>query len=238
MLQVEHLTKKYEKTLANDDLSFTVQPGELCVIAGPNGAGKSTAIKCIAGLLRFSGSILVCGEGNKTLPAKRLLGYAPEFPALYSLLTVGEHMEFIARAYKLGEGWRERSDEMLNRLELNDKRNKVGKELSKGMQQKVSLACALLPEPKVLLLDEPLVGLDPHAIKELKAMLREEREAGCSILVSTHMLNSVENMWDSVLIMTKGRIKRRVGRDEMGGESLESLFFEITEGKITEGEAK
>ncbi len=230
MLQVENLTKKYTKTLANDDVSFTVDPGEICVLAGPNGAGKSTAIKCVVGLLRFSGRILIGGHGNKTVEAKRLLGYAPEFPALYTLLTVDEHLEFIARAYKLEAGWEERANALLERFELADKRDKLGKELSKGMQQKVSLACALLPEPKVLMLDEPLVGLDPHAIKELKAMLLELKASGCSVIISTHMLESVDNLCDSVLIMTSGRIARRILRSEIEEENLLNLFFEITEG--------
>ncbi len=230
MLQVENLTKKYTKTLANDDVSFTVDPGEICVLAGPNGAGKSTAIKCVVGLLRFSGRILIGGHGNKTVEAKRLLGYAPEFPALYTLLTVDEHLEFIARAYKLEAGWEERANTLLERFELADKRDKLGKELSKGMQQKVSLCCALLPEPKVLMLDEPLVGLDPHAIKELKAMLLELKASGCSVIISTHMLESVDNLCDSVLIMTSGRIARRILRSEIEEENLLNLFFEITEG--------
>ena len=230
MLQVENLTKKYTKTLANDDVSFTVDPGEICVLAGPNGAGKSTAIKCVVGLLRFSGRILIGGYGNKTVEAKRLLGYAPEFPALYTLLTVDEHLEFIARAYKLEAGWEERANTLLERFELADKRDKLGKELSKGMQQKVSLACALLPEPKVLMLDEPLVGLDPHAIKELKEMLLELKASGCSVIISTHMLESVDNLCDSVLIMTNGRIARRILRHEIEQENLLNLFFEITEG--------
>ncbi len=231
MLQVENLTKKYTKTLANDDVSFTVDPGEICVLAGPNGAGKSTAIKCVVGLLRFSGRILIGGHGNKSVEAKRLLGYAPEFPALYTLLTVDEHLEFIARAYKLEAGWEERANTLLERFELDDKRDKLGKELSKGMQQKVSLACALLPEPKVLMLDEPLVGLDPHAIKELKEMLIELKASGCSVMISTHMLESVDNLCDSVLIMTNGRIARRILRHEIEGENLLKLFFEITEGE-------
>ncbi len=231
MLQVENLAKKYNKTLANDDVSFTVDPGEICVLAGPNGAGKSTAIKCVVGLLRFSGRILIGGHANKTVEAKRLLGYAPEFPALYTLLTVDEHLEFIARAYKLEAGWEARADSLLTRFELADKRDKLGKELSKGMQQKVSLCCALLPEPKVLMLDEPLVGLDPHAIKELKAMLLELKASGCSVMISTHMLESVDNLCDSVLIMTNGRIARRILRSEIEEENLLNLFFEITEGK-------
>lgn len=231
MLEVTNLTKKYSKTLANDNLNFQVNPGEIAVLIGPNGAGKSTAIKCIAGLLRFNGIITVCGQPNKSVEAKRSFGYIPELPAPIETLTVGEHLEFIARAYRV-EHWEERADALLKRMELDDKRKKLGKELSKGMQQKLSICCALLPQPKVVLLDEPLVGLDPHAIKELKTMLTELKEQGCAILVSTHMLDSVEELWDKALIMMNGKIAaiRTRAEIENSGEDLEQLFFAITEG--------
>lgn len=231
MLQVCGLTKKYNKLLANDDLNFTVNDGEIAILAGPNGAGKSTAIKCIAGLLRFHGDVLICGHENKSVEAKRCFGYIPEMPAPIEMLTVDEHMEFIARAYRL-RNWRERADSLLERMELYDKKDKLGKELSKGMQQKVSICCALLPQPKVLLLDEPLVGLDPHAIKQLKDMLLELRSSGCTVLESTHMLDSVRDVWDKALIMVNGKIAavRTRAEVEKTGESLEELFFSITEG--------
>lgn len=237
MLEVSNLTKKYHKTLANDNLNFQIQPGEIAVLIGPNGAGKSTAIKCIAGLLRFNGIISVCGFPNKSLEAKRCFGYIPEMPAPIETLTVYEHLEFIARAYKV-ENWQEKADALLVRMELDDKRKKLGKELSKGMQQKLSICCALLPEPKVILLDEPLIGLDPHAIKELKTMLLELKSSGCAILVSTHMLDSVEELWDKALIMMDGRIAANRTRTEIEstGEDLEQLFFAITEGGQAGGE--
>lgn len=231
MLEVHNLTKRYGKLTANDDLNFEVEDGEIAVLCGPNGAGKSTAIKCISGLLRFQGNILFDGKPNKSLEAKRSFGYIPELPAPIETLTVEEHMEFIARAYRV-ENWKMRSDELLTRMEMDDKRSKLGKELSKGMQQKLSICCALLPQPKTILLDEPLVGLDPHAIKELKAMLLELRDAGCSILLSTHMLDSVRDFWDKVLIMMGGHIAavRTRAEVEQSGEDLEQLFFSITEG--------
>ena len=167
MLKVSHLTKEYGKVLANDNISFTVNDGEIAVLAGPNGAGKSTVIKCISGLLRFKGEIFIDGHPNKTIEAKKVFGYIPEIPAPFDVLTVEEHMEFTARAYKL-ENYTQRLQELLKRMELWDKKDKLGKELSKGMQQKLSICCALLPNPKVLLFDEPFVGLDPHAIKEHK----------------------------------------------------------------------
>ncbi len=230
MINVSHLTKKYGRFKANDNLSFTVSDGEIAVLAGPNGAGKSTAIKCIAGLLRFSGEIEICGHNNKSADAKRILGYIPEIPAPFELLTVWEHMEFIARAYRL-ENWEERAEKLINRMELDDKRNKFGKELSKGMRQKISICCALLIQPKAVLFDEPFVGLDPHAIKELKAMLSEMRGNGTSVIISTHMLESVEEFWDKVFIMMNGRIEAERDRKivEQSGENLEELFFSITE---------
>lgn len=230
MLTVSNLTKSYDRLLANDDVSFEVQPGEIAVLMGPNGAGKSTAIKCIAGLLRFHGNILVCGMPNKKAEARRVFGYVPELPALFPLLTVWEHIEFISRAYQL-QDWRERAEALLDRMELTDKKEKLGQELSKGMQQKLSLCCALLPQPKVIMLDEPLVGLDPHAIKELKTILTELRDQGCAVLVSTHMLDSVAEFWDKALIMKSGKIMaiRTRGEMEENGENLEQLFFSITE---------
>lgn len=237
MLEVSNLTKKYHKTLANDNLNFQVQSGEIAVLIGPNGAGKSTAIKCIAGLLRFNGIISVCGFPNKSVEAKRSFGYIPEMPTPIETLTVYEHLEFIARAYRV-ENWQEKADALLVRMELADKRKKLGKELSKGMQQKLSICCALLPEPQVILLDEPLIGLDPHAIKELKTMLMELKSSGCAILVSTHMLDSVDELWDKALIMINGKIAAIRTRAEIqsSGEDLEQLFFAITEGVPASGE--
>jgi ABC-2 type transport system ATP-binding protein len=232
MLNVDNLTKKYGKVIANDMLTFSVPAGAVTVLAGPNGAGKSTAIKAMAGLLRFSGSITIDNHPNKSTEAKRILGYVPESPAVYGLLTVDEHMEFIARAYELKEGWKDRADDLMERFELQDKRKKLGKELSKGMQQKVSLCCALLTQPKVLLVDEPMVGLDPHAIKALKQVITEERDKGTAVLISTHLLDSVEDIWDRILILVQGKIAAERGRAQMinSGESLEDLFFEVTEG--------
>lgn len=198
LLRIENVTKKYGKTVANSDISFSVNAGETAVLLGPNGAGKSTIIKCIAGLLRFSGKILICGEPNKTLPAKRELGYIPELPAVYELLTVEEHLEFIRRAYRVeDDGY---GNSLLERLELDDKRKKLGRELSKGMQQKLSICCALVHRPRVL--------------------------------ISTHMIESVEDYWDVAHIMMNGRFAatKRNTPEDTASQSLEDLFFEITEG--------
>ncbi len=235
MIEVNAMTKKYGKLIANDNISLTVNKGELSVLLGPNGAGKSTLIKSVCGLLRFEGSVTVGGHDNHTKEAKKLLGYVPEFPVLYPMLTVAEHLEFIAKAYRLDD-WEGKAKELLERFELDDKKMKLGKELSKGMQQKVSVCCALLPEPKAVIFDEPLVGLDPHGIRELKAVISGLRDNGCALLVSTHMIESVEENWDVTYIMVKGRIERVCRRSDIGAEqSLEDVYFAITEGKTREG---
>lgn len=232
MFEVKNVTKRYGKVLANRDISFSVGDGQIAILLGPNGAGKSTIIKCITGLLRFEGEITINGSPNKSIEAKQMLGYVPEMPAVYDLLTVYEHMEFIGRAYRL-ENWQQQADQLLERFELDDKKEKLGKELSKGMQQKLSICCALLHQPQVIIFDEPMVGLDPHAIKQLKEMFRELRDRGATILISTHMLDSVEDYWDVAHIMMNGEFAATRYRTQIeeSGESLEDLFFSITEGQ-------
>ena len=232
MLEVSHVTKKYGKVTACDDVSFCLEPGSVTVLLGPNGAGKSTLMKSVIGFLKFEGVITVGGYPNKTVEARRLLGYIPEMPSLYPNLTVSEHMEFLARAYKLTD-YKGNVDELFRRFELEDKRRKFGDELSKGMQQKLNICLGLLPEPRVILLDEPMIGLDPHAIKELKLIVEELRSRGCTLLVSTHIIDSVDMLWDRALIMDAGQIRANVGREELAerGETLEQLFFDVTEGQ-------
>jgi ABC-type multidrug transport system ATPase subunit len=180
--------------------------------------------------LRFQGNITVGGWDNLLPDAKRLLGYAPEFPSLYPMLTVYEHLEFIAKAYRL-EDWQGYAEELLKRFEMDDKRDKLGKELSKGMQQKTSVCCALLPRPKAVILDEPLVGLDPHGIREIKTVITDLKASGCALLVSTHNIESVEEDWDTTCIMVKGKIASVCRRGELPeGRSLEDIYFSITEG--------
>lgn len=229
MIHAENITKRYRKFLANDQVCVDVQPGELAVLLGPNGAGKSTLIKCICGLLRFEGAVTIDGHDNHTSQAKRLLGYIPEFPTLYPMLTVEEHLEFIARAYRLTD-WKERAEDLMARFELDDKKNKLGKELSKGMQQKVSVCCALLPKPKAVIFDEPLVGLDPHGIRELKAMMVNLKQEGCAMLVSTHMIESMEENWDITYIMKQGKVANVCRREDVAEGKLEELYFAVTEG--------
>lgn len=232
MIQVQGVTKKYGKVLANDHLDFTVEDGAITVLLGPNGAGKSTIIKSMAGFLRYEGRITINGYDNKSTEAKREIAYIPEIPALYRNLTVAEHMEFIARAYRLKD-YKSYVEELLDRFELTDKKQKFGDELSKGMQQKLSICCGLLPKPMNILMDEPMIGLDPHAIKEVKLLLGEMREQGCAVLISTHMIDSVDMLWDRTLIMQQGNIAANLCRHDLerSKESLEEMFFRITEGE-------
>ena len=236
MLTVSHVTKRYHKVVANDNITFDLPDGQIGILLGPNGAGKSTIIKCIVGFLKYQGRISIDGEANKTISAKRIVGYIPEIPSLYPNLTVDEHMEFIARAYKLTD-YKEYKDALLTRFDLVDKKKKFGDELSKGMQQKLSICCGLLPKPKLVLFDEPMIGLDPHAIKELKKLFVELKEEGCSLLVSTHMIDSIEELWDTTFIMQGGKIAATVSKEYVtdGTKTLEDIFFEITEGQTDEG---
>ena len=233
MIEVRNLTKKYGNTKVVDNVSLDIEKGKMISLIGPNGAGKSTIIKSIMGFLKYEGNITVNGMNNKSIDAKAIMGYVPEIPSLYPNLTVEEHMEFIARAYKL-KNYEDYKNELLDRFELSDKKKKFGDELSKGMQQKVSICCGLLPKPKLVLFDEPMIGLDPHAIKELKLIMSELKEQGCMVLVSTHMIDSVEELWDTTYIMKNGHVEAVVNKEDVenGDKKLEDIFFEITEGKV------
>ncbi|AEB74987.1 ABC transporter ATP-binding protein [Clostridium botulinum] len=230
MIKIENLTKEYHKVLAVNNMSFEVNDGEIAVLLGPNGAGKSTTIKCISGLLRYKGSIEIQGYKNKTLEAKRLFSYVPETPVLYDMLTIYEHLEYIANAYKI-DNYEKKADILLKQFELHDKKDKLGKELSKGMQQKVSICCGLLTEPKVILFDEPMIGLDPKAIKELKKVFLDLKERGCTVIISTHIIDSIDDIWDKAIIVNKGNIVFETTRENLKTkeESLEEIFFEVTE---------
>ncbi len=231
MLDVKNVTKKYGKTIAVNDVSFELEPGTITVLLGPNGAGKSTVMKSIIGFLKYDGTITVNGIPTKIPEARKILGYVPEMPSLYPTLTVREHMEFIARAYRMAN-YKDRINTLLEKFELDDKDKKFGDELSKGMQQKLNLCLGLLPDPQVILLDEPMIGLDPHAIKELKNTIEELRAQGKTLLVSTHIIDSVDMLWDKTIIMQGGFVKSIVTKNELDaqGKTLEELFFEVTEG--------
>ncbi len=229
MLDIRNLTKEYGKYKAADDVSFAVGSGEIGILLGPNGAGKSTVIKSIAGLLRYKGKIFINGKESRSTEAKKVFAYVPELPAMYEALTVREHIDFIIHAYHVQAG-EDEVRSLLERFELQDKQDKLGDELSKGMMQKVSICCALIIRPQVILLDEPMVGLDPAAIKELKQVILELKEAGVTVLISTHMLEMVKDLWDIMFVMEKGHIVAAYRKSEVKEEDLEELFFHVTEG--------
>lgn len=235
MLEVNGLIKRYEKQNAVNNISFSLEGGEVVGLIGPNGAGKSTTMKCIVGLLRkTAGTITLGGHDHLSVAAKKLFSYIPETPHVYDLLTVKEHLQFIAQAYGVKE-WKSKAEDLMNTYDLFDKQDKLGRDLSKGMRQKVSICCALLPDPEVLFFDEPMIGLDPKAIKNTKRIFGELKSHGKTILVSTHLIDSVEAISDRIMIMKDGNI---VGNDSLenlkaafnnGNESsLEDLFLELT----------
>ena len=227
MIIVDNLTKKYGKIRAVDHLSLQAIPGEITVLLGDNGAGKSTTIKSIIGLLQYDGHITICGHDNKTVEAKQNFGYIPEVPILYDLLTIDEHVDFIGNAYKI-ENYKAKAQKFINLFELQEKQKTIAKELSKGMRQKLSMLLAFMTEPKALLIDEPLIGLDPQSIEKVLELLVELKQQGTSILISTHIIDVMNDYWDKAYIMKKGKVIRRVERQDLTDhETLKEIFFEV-----------
>ncbi|MBT1279720.1 ABC transporter ATP-binding protein [Thermoanaerobacter sp. CM-CNRG TB177] len=233
VLSIKNLKKYYGKIKAVDGITFELYPGEVVGLIGPNGAGKSTTLKTIVGLLRKTeGEIKVCGYDYKDKEARKKLSYIPEIPDIYPMLTVWEHMKFIALAYNL-DNWEKEALRYLEAYDLLDKKDELGANLSKGMRQKVMVICGLLHKPEVMLFDEPFVGLDPKAIRELKDTIRELKKEGKSVLLSTHMLDSVQNLGDRVLILKAGKLIYEGTLEEVMEKAgpngtLEDLFLEVT----------
>lgn len=225
MIEVKNMSKKYGKVLAADRVNLIAKPGKITVLLGPNGAGKSTTIKSIAGLLKFDGDIYVNGFENHRLEAKRTFGYVPEMPVLYDALSVKEHLRFVYKAYRLKED-ENQIHELLKKYDMLEHEHKVAKELSKGMMQKLSFLCALIINPQALLVDEPLLGLDPNAIETMLASFVELKNNGASLLLSTHIIDMIETIWDEAYIMNKGKIITYVSKEDMNGQTLKELFFE------------
>ena len=232
-LWVQDLTKRYGTKLAVDRLSFGVLPGEILGLAGPNGAGKTTTLLSLAGLLRPDAG-LICWAGQPLGPERaRAMALIPETPEVYDMLTVWEHLVFVARSCRLRDGWRTTAEELLDRLGIAGERDSLGEALSKGMRQKLLVAAAVLAGTPVLLLDEPMIGLDPRGQRELTTILRELREQGRAVIVSTHLLSYIEGICDRILILKQGRAVA-LGTvaellDGADDKSLEDRFLEIVE---------
>jgi ABC-2 type transport system ATP-binding protein len=237
MLEVVDLVKQYKKFRAVDDLSFTIRPGEIVGLLGPNGAGKTTALRCIAGILRpTSGRALINGHDvvQDQANAKAGLAFVPEVPSLYELLTVDEHLRFIAMCFDTVDVYESMRDDLYARYSLEDKRHALVATLSKGMRQKLSVACALIHRANVLLFDEPLIGIDPEGARELKNEILRARDQGSAVLISTHLLDTAEKLCDRVIIVAKGKkleegtLGELQARHAMEGRSLEDVFLALT----------
>jgi ABC-2 type transport system ATP-binding protein len=236
LIEVESLSKLYGEFRAVQSLSFRVSGGEVVGLVGPNGAGKTTTLRSIAGIVRPSdGRIRVDGHDVELDPvaAKSALAFIPDEPHLFEYLTVEEHLRFIGRLYQVSDA-PARIPALLEELELTDKARALPGELSRGMRQKLAIACGLLHEPRALLLDEPLTGLDPVGIRRMKATITRRAAAGAAVLLSSHLLHLVEEVCDRVLVLHRGRavafgtIDDIVAqRPELAGLPLEAVFLSL-----------
>ncbi len=239
MIELDQLNKHYGSLHAVRDLTLHVPGGELFCFLGPNGAGKTSSIKMMTGLVRpDSGSIRLAGIDAVTSPveARRELGYIPDMPFLYDRLTVHEFLLFTGDLYGMErEHVRSEAERMLELFGLLEKAHTLTKELSHGMRQRVIYAASLLHNPKVLLVDEPFIGLDPHSIRLIKDLLRERTRQGMTVMMTTHILAIAEEIGDRIGIIDRGHLVACGTLDELheqneatGGGRLEDLFLRLT----------
>jgi ABC-2 type transport system ATP-binding protein len=236
VIYVEGLQKLYGDFPAVQGLSFEVGPGEVLGLVGPNGAGKTTTIRSIAGIIiPTSGRIRIAGHDLASDPvaAKSALAFIPDEPHLFEYLTVEEHLRFVGRLYGIADVGA-RIPELLAELDLADKRTALPGELSRGMKQKLAIACGLLHRPRALLLDEPLTGLDPVGIRRMKATIMHRASGGSAVILSSHLLHLVEEICTRVLVMQGGRTvafgtiaEIVAGRPELQRQSLEEVFLAL-----------
>ena len=236
MLRIEHLTKKYGEKKAVDDLNLHIEKGEIYGFIGHNGAGKTTTLKSVAGILKFDeGDILIDGKSIKKEPiaCKKIMAYIPDNPDLYEYMTGIQYLNFIADIFEVSANDRkERIRKYGDMLELTDDLASSISSYSHGMKQKLAIISALVHEPKLILLDEPFVGLDPKAAHLLKQLMREMCDNGSSIFFSTHVLEVAERLCDKVAIIRGGKLIKHGTMEEVkGDESLEDVFLELTEDK-------
>jgi ABC-2 type transport system ATP-binding protein len=240
MIEVEDLSKNYGAFAAVRELSFAVRPGEVLGLVGPNGAGKTSTLRCLAGIIPASGgSVRIAGHDVATDPvaAKRALAFFPDEPRLFEYLTVRQHLSFVARIYGVADH-EALAGPLLEELEIADKADELPGALSRGMKQKLAIACGLLHAPKVMFFDEPLTGLDPLGIRRMKDSILKRARDGAAIVLSSHLLHLLEEVCSHVLILKKGEkiadgtlgeIAARFANGE-AGVSLEEIFIRATGG--------
>jgi ABC-2 type transport system ATP-binding protein len=238
MIEIEALTKRYGEFTAVDGLSFRVGAGEVMGLVGPNGAGKTTTLRCLSGIIPATlGAARIDGidVAQDPVGAKRLLAFIADEPRLFEHLTVAQHLNFVARLYGVDDHLA-RADALLAELEMADKCELLPAELSRGMKQKLAIACGLLHQPKVVIFDEPMTGLDPLGMRRMKAMMRRLAREGAAIILSSHMLGLVEEVCTHLLILKQGtkvadgtvaQVRERFG--DGVGSSLEDVFIRATE---------
>ncbi|HKR56308.1 MAG TPA: ABC transporter ATP-binding protein [Gemmatimonadales bacterium] len=237
MLQVRSLTRLYDQLVAVEDLSFSVAPGEVLGLVGPNGAGKTTTLRSLCGVIQPTrGTVEIGGVdlGRDPVRAKGQIAFMPDEPHLFDYLTVEEHLRFTARLYK-ATGAEARIPALLTELELSEKASALPTELSRGMRQKLVIACGLIHDPKALVFDEPLTGLDPAGIRRMKQTIVDRARQGAAVLLSSHLLHLVEEICTRVLILQRGRMvaigtipEILAGRPDLQGKSLEDIFLALT----------
>jgi ABC-2 type transport system ATP-binding protein len=234
VIEAEGLQKVYGDIVAVQDLTFRVDPGEVIGLVGPNGAGKTTTLHCLSGItIPTRGRVRIAGRDLATdaVAAKSALAFVPDEPHLFEYLTVEEHLRFVARLYQV-EDVEARLPGVLRELELVDRRGALPEELSRGMKQKLAIACALIHAPRALLLDEPLTGLDPVGIRRMKATILDHARSGAAVILSSHLLHLVEEICSRVLILRRGRVLALgtideivASRPELAGLGLEDVFL-------------
>ncbi len=237
MIDVERLAKLYGELPAVRDLSFHLGAGQILGLVGPNGAGKTTTLSCLTGVLRpTSGTIHIAGHDLLTQPvaAKQALAFIPDEPALFPYLNIEEHLRFIGRLYGVADA-PERIPPLLAELELAEKHRALPGELSRGMKQKLALGMGLLHDPRALILDEPLTGLDPASIRRTKRTIVARAEAGTAVILSSHLLSLVEELCTHILVLQKGRrvafgtpAEIVADRPQLAGRGLEEVFLALT----------
>jgi ABC-2 type transport system ATP-binding protein len=238
MLQVEGLVKTYRDFVAVAGVSFTVSPGEIVGLLGPNGAGKTTTMRCIAGILRATGGRILINGHDLVADQRRAklgLAFVPEVPSLYELLTVREHLKFVAMCFDRVDEYNKHGSELLRRYDLDEKADSFVATLSKGMKQKLAVACASVHDANVWLLDEPLIGVDPRGAHEFRSELTRMRSEGKCILISTHLLDTAQKLCDRVIILSRGKkmaegtVEELRKQADLQGATLEDIFLKLTD---------